>query len=67
MRYIRRGLLAILVVCSAVGCSSKVETTEDSTKVEVEGPKLEVGDKPVDMDPSTDEDIDVDTPAPGDK
>ena len=50
-----------------LGCSAEVKTTDDSTKVEVEGPKLEVGDKPVDLDPSTDDDVDVDTPAPGDK
>jgi hypothetical protein len=67
MRYIRTGLVAFAVCCWTVGCTAKVDTTDDSTKVEVEGPKLEVGDKPVDMDPSTDDDVDVDTPAPGDK
>jgi hypothetical protein len=67
MRYIGTGVIAFAVVCSAGGCSSDVDTTEDSTKVEIEGPKLEVGDQPVDMDPSTDADVDVDTPAPGDK
>ena len=50
-----------------LGCSADVKTTDDSTKVEVEGPKLEVGDKPVDLDPTTDSDVDIDTPAPGDK
>ena len=43
------------------------KTTDDSTKIEAEGPKIEVGDKPVDLDPSTDDDVDVDTPAPGDQ
>jgi hypothetical protein len=59
-------LLAMLIVCAAIGCTAKVETTEDSTRVEAEGPKVEIGDKPVDLDPSTDSDVDVDTPAPGD-
>jgi hypothetical protein len=66
MTYCKCGLLLIVVLFTAIGCSAKVETTEDSTRVEAEGPKIEVGDKPVDLDPSTDADIDVDTPAPGD-
>ena len=56
-----------VAIAMLVGCSGKVETTEDSTKVETEGPKIEVGDQPVDLDPSTDGDVDVDTPAPGDQ
>ena len=66
MKYVRCGFLlaALSVFC---GCSADVETTGDSTRVEVEGPELEVGDKPADLDPSSDEDIDVDTPAPGDR
>jgi hypothetical protein len=61
-------LLAILIAIGApnYGCSSKVETTDDSHKIEVEVPKLEVGDQPIDADPRTDGDVDVDTPAPGD-
>jgi hypothetical protein len=58
-------MFAFFLAC-AVGCSAKVETTEGSTRVEAEGPKLEVGDKPIDLDPRTDSDVDVDTPAPGD-
>jgi hypothetical protein len=67
MKYLGIGLIAFVALCSAYGCSAKVETTDDSTKVVGEGPKLEVGDKPVDLDPSTDDDVDIDTPAPGDK
>jgi hypothetical protein len=51
----------------AGGCRADVETTEDSTKLELEGPKLETGDGPLDLDPRTDDDLDVDTPAPGDR
>jgi hypothetical protein len=51
---------------TAVGCRADVETTEDSIKTEVETPRVEVGDAPVDLDPTTDDDVDVDTPAPGD-
>jgi hypothetical protein len=61
------GLLILAAVFVAHGCRAKVETTEDSTKVEAEGPKVEIGDKPVDLDPKTDSDVDIDTPAPGDK
>jgi hypothetical protein len=67
MKYANVWLASLAIACSALGCSAKVETTEDSTKVEAEGPKLEVGDAPVDLDPSTDDDLDVDTPAPGDQ
>jgi hypothetical protein len=66
MKYCKFGLLSIVLAIAAIGCSAKVETTEDSTRVEAEGPKIEVGDRPVDLDPSTDADVDVDTPAPGD-
>jgi hypothetical protein len=62
-----RYLTCFLTAGVLVGCTSKVETTEDSTKVEAEVPKVEVGEQPVDLDPSTDDDLDVDTPAPGDR
>jgi hypothetical protein len=62
----RRGLSVLALGLALAGCSAKVETTEDSTRVEAEGPKIEVGDAPVDLDPGTDDDVDVDTPAPGD-
>jgi hypothetical protein len=60
---------SILLLFSAMaiaGCSGSVETTDDSTGVETELPKVEVGDRTPDFDPTTDDDIDVDTPAPGD-
>jgi hypothetical protein len=55
---------AILVV--ALGCTGNVETTDDSIKIEADVPKVEVGDKAPDLDPSTDDDLDIDTPVPGD-
>ena len=67
MRYLGKILIAAALVSSIFGCSAKVEETEDSTKTTVEAPKLEVGEKPVDLDPKTDDDVDIDTPAPGDK
>lgn len=60
-------LCLLLVPLAALGCRADVSTTEDSTKLEVEGPKVETGDAPVDLNPATDDDIDIDTPAPGDK
>ncbi len=67
MKYVKICLASLAIVGSTLGCSAKVETTDDSTKVEAEGPKLEIGEEPVDLDPSTDDDVDIDTPAPGDK
>jgi hypothetical protein len=60
-------ILVLLMPFSSPGCSGRVATTEDSVKVEGEVPKVEVGDAPVDLDPRTDDDVDIDTPAPGDQ
>jgi hypothetical protein len=62
-------LLAVFAaLClAAVGCRADVETTPGSTKVEIEGPRVTTGDRPVDLNPATDDDLDVDTPAPGDR
>lgn len=49
------------------GCTAEVQPTDDSQRVTVETPNVEVGDEPVDLDPGTDEDVDVDTPLPGDR
>jgi hypothetical protein len=68
-RSMKNGMIWLLMTLSAVivaGCRTEVETTEDSHKVEVAVPKVEVGDAPVDLDPKTDKDVDVDTPSPGD-
>jgi hypothetical protein len=54
------------ILTFAVGCTGNVETTDDSTKIEAEIPKVEVGDGTLDLDPRTDDDVDIDTPAPGD-
>jgi PBP1b-binding outer membrane lipoprotein LpoB len=59
-------VLFILTAMAFGGCSGNVETTDDSTRIETEVPKVEVGDRKPDLDPRTDDDIDVDTPAPGD-
>ena len=59
-------LFSLVTAAAAIGCTADVETTDDAHKIEVEVPKVEVGDEPVDLDPRTDDDVDVDTPAPGD-
>jgi hypothetical protein len=55
-----------VLTIALAGCTGDVETTDDSIKTEIETPKVEVGDKTPDLDPRTDDDVDVDTPAPGD-
>lgn len=47
-----------------VGCDADARATEDSTQLEVDVPTVDVGDAPVDLDPTTDDD--VDTPLKGD-
>ena len=66
MKYRILTILALLLASSTFGCSADVETTEDSTKIETELPKVETGDEDVDIDPGTDDDIDIDTPVEGD-
>jgi hypothetical protein len=66
MKLVVKIVLSLVTAATTLGCSAEVETTDDSHKVEVEVPKVEVGDAPVDADPRTDDDVDVDTPAPGD-
>jgi hypothetical protein len=56
----------LLLALQFAGCTSSVEETEDSVRIEVEIPKVETGEQPPDLDPGTDDDVDVDTPIPGD-
>jgi hypothetical protein len=58
--------LLLLFATTMTGCSGSVETTDDSTRIQTDLPKVEVGDRKPDLDPATDDDIDVDTPMPGD-
>jgi hypothetical protein len=60
-------LVLAMALATTLGCKAEVSQTEDSTKLDVEGPKVEVGEKSPDLDPRTDDDVDVDTPLPGDK
>ena len=60
-------------VCSAaaamlllIGCESSVEPTQNPVRLENEVPKVELGEGAIDMNPATDNDIDIDTPVPGD-
>lgn len=59
--------LVAFAAITALGCSGDVQTTDDSVKLEAEIPKVEIGEKTPDLDPGTDDDVDVDTPAPGDR
>ena len=49
------------------GCTADVQTTEDSNRVTVEMPKVETSGQQPDLDPTTDDDVDIDTPLPGDR
>ena len=60
-------LVTALFALVVLGCSGKISTTDDSTKIEAEGPKVEVGEGTPDLDPRTDDDVNIDTPAPGDR
>ena len=49
------------------GCTADVQTTDDSHRVTVETPKVETSGQKPDLDPTTDDDVDIDTPLPGDR
>ncbi len=62
------GLMVLGSLCLfATGCEGDIESTEDSTKIELEVPKVDLGNEPIDLDPTTDDDVDIDTPLEGDK
>jgi hypothetical protein len=48
------------------GCTADVQTTDDANRVTVETPKVETSGETPDLDPATDDDVDIDTPLPGD-
>jgi hypothetical protein len=61
-----RWILPVLLAASAAlqaGCTGDVSTTPNSVKIEGEVPKIEVKKTP-DLDPRTDDDVDVKTPTP---
>jgi len=57
-----------MATCSLVcGCTADVQTTDDSNRVTVETPKVETSGQKPDLDHTTDDDVDIDTPLPGDR
>ncbi|QEG38450.1 hypothetical protein [Roseimaritima ulvae] len=68
MKTLQRFVFASLMLTSAaiLGCDGEAGVTEDSTRLEVEMPRVDVGDEPLDMNPATDDDVDIDTPIEGD-
>jgi hypothetical protein len=67
VKHFTTGLFVLSLAVGAIGCTGDVETTDDSVHLEADVPKVETGDKNVDLDPRTDDDVDIDTPLPGDK
>ena len=67
MQTINKIFLTVPIALLALGCTAEIKPTDDSIKLEAELPKVEVGDKLPDLDPRTDDDVDIDTPLPGDR
>jgi hypothetical protein len=67
MKQFCKWALAGVLALGWLGCRAEVETTDDSVRVGAELPRVERGEQPLDLDPQTDDDLDVDTPAPGDR
>ena len=68
MQTLQRFVFASLMLTATaiLGCDGAADVTDDSTRLEVELPRVEVGDEPVDINPATDDDVDIDTPIEGD-
>ena len=54
-------LALVLTSFSLVGCKAEVKQTPNSNKLEVEVPKVEINKTP-DLNPKTDDDVDIKTP-----
>ena len=67
MKSINAILLFATLALLALGCTAEVKPTDDSIKFEADLPKVEVGEESPDLDPRTDDDVDIDTPLPGDQ
>jgi hypothetical protein len=61
MSFTKWMMMLVAVALTSAGCKSEVSTTKDSVKIEAEVPKVEVNKTP-DLDPRTDDDVDVKTP-----
>ncbi len=67
LRYLHFSVAVLLIALPfTAGCNGSSSITDDSTKLELEVPKVEIGDDPVDLNPATDGDVDIDTPMKGD-
>lgn len=64
MRFYTVAVFTLLTALLANGCRAKVEPTADSVKIEAEVPKIEIKKTP-DLDPRTDDDVDIKTPGEG--
>jgi hypothetical protein len=62
MKRFANGLIMMCAALGLVGCRAEVKETPNSVKIETELPKIEVNKTP-DLDPRTDDDVDVKTPA----
>ncbi len=58
-------LSSLILAAALTGCAADVQTTDDSTKLELEVPKVEMKGTP-DFDPSTDHDVEIKTPQTSD-
>lgn len=61
MKPCREFLIILFMALLLIGCRAEVEPTDNSVKVEAELPKVEIKKTP-DLDPRTDDDVDIKTP-----
>lgn len=58
--------ILLALALTTFGCTKDNDATQGTINPEPSLPRVEVGDQPIDMDPKTDGDVDIDTPKPGD-
>ncbi len=66
MKFRTTGFLLMAMALGTLGCAQDADTTTPPATGEPSAPRIELGEEDVDLDPSTDDDVDIDTPAPGD-
>ena len=66
MRTLTTGLLSLLLCGAMIGCTGDTETLDDGVGADDGSLGVETGAEPTDLDPTTDDDVDIDTPIEGD-
>ena len=66
MKSLTSSLLSLLLCGAMIGCTDNAETVDEGVGADDGLPRVETSGEPTDLDPTTDDDVDIDTPIEGD-